>query len=158
MNPFDTSDWKGSLLWYHFQARTFRKTLFYMPCFLSSLCSFLSSLGRKECYRRSCDAESMGHQISPLIASEAQRRKSRTSSSWRMDETYIKVKGQWVHYYRAIDKFGKNLHFSLRYFGWNWGGAYDSSEAIWALGKNCLPAIRSPCWIIVSKGKWALSL
>ena len=30
----------------------------------------------------------------PLIASEAQRRKSRTSSSWRIDETYIKVKGR----------------------------------------------------------------
>ena len=35
--------------------------------------------------------------FSPLIASEAQRRKSRTSSSWRMDETYIKVNGQWVY-------------------------------------------------------------
>ena len=50
---------------------------------------------------------------SPLIAIEAQRRKSRTSTSWRMDETYIKVKGQWVYYYRAIDKFGKTLDFML---------------------------------------------
>jgi putative transposase len=51
--------------------------------------------------------------FSPLVASEAQRIKSRTSSSWRMDETYIKVKGQWVYYYRAIDKFGKTLDFML---------------------------------------------
>lgn len=50
---------------------------------------------------------------SPLIAIEAQRRKSRTSTSWRMDETYIKVKGQWVYDYRAIDKFGKTLDFML---------------------------------------------
>ena len=50
---------------------------------------------------------------SPLIAIEAQRRKSRTSTSWRMDETYIKVKGKWVYYYRAIDKFGKTLDFML---------------------------------------------
>ena len=50
---------------------------------------------------------------SPLIAIEAQRRKSRTNSSWRMDETYIKVKGKWVYYYRAIDKFGKPLDFML---------------------------------------------
>lgn len=37
---------------------------------------------------------------SPLIACQAQRRKSATSSSWRMDETYIQVKGKWppVHY------------------------------------------------------------
>ena len=50
---------------------------------------------------------------SPLIAIEAQRRKSITSTSWRMDETYIKVKGQWVYDYRAIDKFGKTLDFML---------------------------------------------
>ena len=30
-----------------------------------------------------------------------------------MDETYIKVKGQWVYYYRAIDKSGKTLDFML---------------------------------------------
>ena len=50
---------------------------------------------------------------SPLIAAEAQRRKSGTSTSWRMDETYIKVKGKWMYYYRAIDKYGKTLDFML---------------------------------------------
>lgn len=30
-----------------------------------------------------------------------------------MDETYIKVKGQWVYLYRAVDKFGKTLNFML---------------------------------------------
>ena len=50
---------------------------------------------------------------SPLIAIKAQRIKSRTSSSRRMDETYIKVRSQWVYYYRAIDKFGKTLDFML---------------------------------------------
>jgi hypothetical protein len=29
------------------------------------------------------------------------------------DETYIKVKGKWAYYYRAIDKFGKTLDFML---------------------------------------------
>jgi putative transposase len=50
---------------------------------------------------------------SPLIACEAQRRKSATSSSWRMDETYIQVKGRWTYVYRAVDKFGKTLDFML---------------------------------------------
>jgi len=50
---------------------------------------------------------------SPLIAKEAQRRKARTSSSWRMDETYIKVKGKWNYLYRAVDKFGETLDFML---------------------------------------------
>ncbi len=39
----------------------------------------------------------------PLIAAPAQARKWVTASSWRMDETYIKVKGQWTYLYRAMD-------------------------------------------------------
>lgn len=50
---------------------------------------------------------------SPLIALQAKRRKSKSSSSWRMDETYIKVKGQWMYSYRAVDKYGKTLDFTL---------------------------------------------
>lgn len=50
---------------------------------------------------------------SPLIAGRAQRRKSVASSSWRMDETYIQVKGKRTYFYRAVDKFGKNLDFML---------------------------------------------
>src|SRR6202051_4692063 len=33
--------------------------------------------------------------------------------SWRCDETYIKVRGAWVYLYRAVDKAGKNVEFSL---------------------------------------------
>ena len=30
-----------------------------------------------------------------------------------MDETYIKVKGKWAYYYRAVDKFGETLDLML---------------------------------------------
>ena len=30
-----------------------------------------------------------------------------------MDETYIKVKGQWTYLYRAIDKYGNTVDFML---------------------------------------------
>ena len=33
--------------------------------------------------------------------------------SWRMDETYIKVHGQWVYLYRAVDKAGQTVDFFL---------------------------------------------
>jgi len=49
----------------------------------------------------------------PLIAIEAHKRKHKTAVSWRMDETYIKVKGKRAYYYRAIDKFCKTLDFML---------------------------------------------
>ena len=34
-------------------------------------------------------------------------------SSWRMDETYVKVRGGWVYLYRAVDKAGKTVDFFL---------------------------------------------
>jgi transposase-like protein len=33
--------------------------------------------------------------------------------SWRMDETYIRVKGEWMYLYRAVDKVGKTVDFHL---------------------------------------------
>jgi len=33
--------------------------------------------------------------------------------SWRMDETYIKVKGEWMYLYRAVDKEGNTVDFLL---------------------------------------------
>ncbi|MGY9033057.1 MAG: IS6 family transposase [Rhodobacterales bacterium] len=49
--------------------------------------------------------------FAPLIAAQAQSRKKPTAVSWRMDETYIKVKGKWTYYYRAVDNTGKILDF-----------------------------------------------
>ena len=33
--------------------------------------------------------------------------------SWRVDETYIKIKGQWMYLYRAVDKAGRTVDFLL---------------------------------------------
>ena len=30
-----------------------------------------------------------------------------------MDETYIKVKGEWLYYYRAVDQFGHVMDYYL---------------------------------------------
>ena len=35
------------------------------------------------------------------------------SSSWRIDETYVKVRGQWAFLYRAVDKHGNTIDFYL---------------------------------------------
>ncbi len=51
--------------------------------------------------------------FSPLIAAEAQKHTRAIETSWRMDETYVKVKGQWVNLYRAADKFGDTVDFML---------------------------------------------
>ena len=36
-----------------------------------------------------------------------------TNDSWRVDETYIKVKGEWKYLYRAVDSKGNTLDFML---------------------------------------------
>ena len=35
------------------------------------------------------------------------------SRSWRIDETYVKVRGQWAYLYRALDKLGNTIDFYL---------------------------------------------
>ncbi|WP_241560088.1 IS6 family transposase [Solirhodobacter olei] len=51
--------------------------------------------------------------FAPLIAAQVQARKRPTAASWRMDETYIKVKGKWTYFYRAVDRDGQTLDFLL---------------------------------------------
>ena len=50
----------------------------------------------------------------PLLEKAFRRNKRPVGKSWRMDETYIKVKGQWKYLYRAVDKEGNTVDFLLR--------------------------------------------
>src|ERR1700757_3545750 len=50
---------------------------------------------------------------SPQLEEAFHRRKRPVWISWRMDETYIKVKGQWRYLYRAVDKHGQTIDFLL---------------------------------------------
>ena len=50
---------------------------------------------------------------SPQLEEAFHRRKRPVWVSWRMDETYIKVKGHWYYLYRAVDKYGQTIDFLL---------------------------------------------
>jgi putative transposase len=50
---------------------------------------------------------------SPPLEEAFHRRKRPVWVSWRMDETYIKVKGHWYYLYRAVDKYGETVDFLL---------------------------------------------
>ncbi|MFZ2388261.1 MAG: IS6 family transposase [Polaromonas sp.] len=49
----------------------------------------------------------------PLLEKVFRKHKRAVGGSWRMDETYIKVKGVWKYLYRAVDKEGKTVDFLL---------------------------------------------
>ncbi|GGE71005.1 hypothetical protein GCM10008020_14540 [Massilia psychrophila] len=49
----------------------------------------------------------------PLVEKKARKHKRPVGTSWRMDETYIKVKGIWKYLYRAVDRQGKTVDFLL---------------------------------------------
>jgi putative transposase len=51
-------------------------------------------------------------EYAPLLEEAFRKRHKRApGNSWRMDETYIKVKGQWMYLYRAVDKEGNTVDF-----------------------------------------------
>jgi putative transposase len=50
---------------------------------------------------------------SPRLEEAFHRRKRPVWVSWRMDETYIRVKGEWRYLYRAVDKHGQTIDFLL---------------------------------------------
>ncbi|WP_090920396.1 IS6 family transposase [Bacillus sp. 71mf] len=53
------------------------------------------------------------HQYGPELDKRIRRYLKQTNDSWRVDETYIKVKGQWMYLYRAVDSKGNTIDFYL---------------------------------------------
>jgi IS6 family transposase len=49
----------------------------------------------------------------PELERRLRSRLKPTNDSWRVDETYIRVKGKWVYLYRAVDSSGATIDFLL---------------------------------------------
>ena len=50
----------------------------------------------------------------PLFEKAFRKHKRPVGRGWRMDETYVKVSGDWKYLYRAVDKAGQTVDFLLR--------------------------------------------
>lgn len=50
----------------------------------------------------------------PVLEKAFRLRKRPVGKSWRMDETYIRVKAEWRYLYRAVDRDGNTIDFLLR--------------------------------------------
>jgi len=49
----------------------------------------------------------------PEFEKQFRRRQRPVGRSWRLDETYVKIKGKWAYLYRAVDKEGQTIDFLL---------------------------------------------
>jgi putative transposase len=50
---------------------------------------------------------------SPEFEKQFRRRQRPVGQSWRMEETYVKIKGKWAYLYRAVDKEGHPIDVLL---------------------------------------------
>ena len=77
----------------------------------------LPAFGRDDagarCGGRSFLDQPLGNSVSAFTGKVFRKHKRPVGGSWRMDETYIKVKGVWKYLYRAVDKEGKTVDFLL---------------------------------------------
>nr|WP_306386184.1 IS6 family transposase [Priestia megaterium] len=49
----------------------------------------------------------------PELDKRVRRHLKPTNDFWQVDETYVKVKGQWMYLYRAVDSEGNTIDFYL---------------------------------------------
>jgi transposase-like protein len=62
---------------------------------------------------RDLHAVEVGSTLRPRNLDQLRPRLKPTNDSWRVDETYIRVKGEWRYLYRAVDSTGATLDFLL---------------------------------------------
>lgn len=53
------------------------------------------------------------HRYGLELDKRVRRHLKKTNDSWRVDETYIKVKGKWMYLYRVVDSEGNTVDFYL---------------------------------------------
>ena len=83
-----------------------------------------------------------------------------TNDSWRVDETYIKVKKAWMYLYRAVDSRGdtlefllsptRNTHAAKRFFSKALAASHTSTPRVITVDKN---AAYPKAWKRVASGR-----
>jgi transposase, IS6 family len=58
----------------------------------------------------------IGHWVqhyAPILNRRLRREVRHPNGSWRVDETYVRVGGEWAYLYRAVDSAGDTIDFLL---------------------------------------------
>lgn len=74
----------------------------------------------------------------PQLEKEFRQKKRQVGNRWRLDETYLKVRGKWKYFYRAVDKQNNTIDFLLT-------AKRDKKAALRffnkAVNNNCQPSL-----------------
>ena len=99
------------------------------------------------------------HKYGSLLNKRIRPKLSPTGDSWKLDETYVKVKGKWKYLYPAIDKEGNTLDFylaahrdqlaAMRFLKKILGASHTMTPRVINTDKNAsyTPAIEGRHWI-----------
>src|SRR5687767_11696519 len=66
--------------------------------------------------RRPLHYLAMVQRYAPELALRQRAHLKPTNKSWRVDETYVRVKGEWCYLYRAVDSESATVEFILSAF------------------------------------------
>jgi transposase, IS6 family len=84
-----------------------------VPAILPHLSRSGGNHGRAEPLRGPCHHLALGPRLCTRFESKNSPRDAPPNRSWRVDETYVKVAGNWAYLYRAIDSAGETIEFML---------------------------------------------
>ena len=73
----------------------------------------LSEIANRTGLSRNTTVHRWAIKVLPVLATLVRRRKRAVGRSWRLNETYLKVSGEWTYLYRAVDKHGDTVDFLL---------------------------------------------
>jgi len=103
----------GAFKWKHFEARIILLTVRWYLQYRLSYRDLVEMMSERGISIAHTTIMRWVHQYAPEIAQKVRPYLKPVNDSWRTDETYIKVKGQWNYLYRAVDSTGKTIDFLL---------------------------------------------